>query len=294
VLLGSAIKPIHLLVFGGLVILSRVFERVERRKFMKSTHRSSSTFRIKRTAHRGSTENLLGMHTQISHSIPVRQVELFEAAANLRHCAHGRMSGGRLFEARKAMKHHMVRFLAHLTAFDPELVEVARPIAKELPAWSKLGFLPAGIYEVRFEDFAWRFSFTPHRRRLLTALYSALMEMRRAGIKEATIGGSFVSTKKNPKDVDLYWPIGFEGPNPLDNKQHSCYRRWIRRLDAMPDIYGFKSNLLGNRTLGILPKDVPEQVAFELAGQIPTRIAVGVVRLNLELLPDRLVWLEEV
>jgi len=233
------------------------------------------------------------MHEQISHAIPVQQSELSAAAANLRQCANrGRSNYQRLFEARKAMRQRIVSVLSRLIALDPELVEVARPLSHELPPWNKLGFLPAGIYDVRFQDFAWRFSFTAHRRTLLRALFCALTELRRAGIKEATIGGSFVSTKKNPKDVDLFWPIA-EGPSPLDNKTHPCYRRWIRRLDAMPDFYGFKTNLLSNRTLGFLPTDVPKQVVSGLAGQIPTRIAVGVVRLNLEQLPKRIVWLED-
>jgi hypothetical protein len=233
------------------------------------------------------------MVEQISLSIPVQQVELSHAAANLRHCTRVKRTSCRKYaEAKTDMKQLMVQFLARMVLLDPELVDVQRPVSKELPAWTELGFLPAGVFEVRFEEFAWRYSFTAHRRRLLAVLFSALKQLRSAGIKEATIGGSFLSTKKNPKDVDLFWPIGAEGPSPLDNKEHPCYRHWMRRLDAMPDIYGFKTNLLSNRTLGILPTDVPEQVASELGGQIPTRIAIGVVRLNLEQLPDRLVWLE--
>jgi hypothetical protein len=77
------------------------------------------------------------------------------------------------------------------------------------------GSLPAGIHDASWPEFAARFGFSARRRRLLNGLRAALLHLADAGCVSVIVGGSFVTTKANPGDVDVVWDIAGVDPGLL-------------------------------------------------------------------------------
>lgn len=85
-----------------------------------------------------------------------------------------------------------------------------------LPAFERTGLLQPGIHWATWMEFKNQFGTTPHRRRLLEGLRSALKELKKAGCETAYIDGSFVTTKQTPGDYDACWEIKNVDPARLD------------------------------------------------------------------------------
>lgn len=66
--------------------------------------------------------------------------------------------------------------------------------------------LAAGIHEMPWSEFVSSFATNRQRTQLADALHGALIDLRDAGVRDAAIGGSFVTGKTRPGDVDLvFW-----------------------------------------------------------------------------------------
>jgi hypothetical protein len=76
-----------------------------------------------------------------------------------------------------------------------------------LPRHETDGTLPAGIHDATWAEFVNRFGVNPRRMVLLTTLRVVLDHIAAAGCAEVLIGGSFVTTKAQPGDVDLLWDV---------------------------------------------------------------------------------------
>jgi hypothetical protein len=76
-----------------------------------------------------------------------------------------------------------------------------------IPRHEQSGLLPVGIHQASWPEFAARFGFSARRRRLLIGLKAALLHLAEAGCASAFIGGSFVTTKAQPGDVDVVWDV---------------------------------------------------------------------------------------
>lgn len=74
-----------------------------------------------------------------------------------------------------------------------------------LPATLSNGYLPRGVHEVDWRSFAARFGGTPRRAELLGQLQRALQVLAGAGVEHVLVGGSFVTTKLEPGDIDSAW-----------------------------------------------------------------------------------------
>jgi hypothetical protein len=74
-----------------------------------------------------------------------------------------------------------------------------------IPPFKEHGDLPPGVHACTWAEFEARFSFSARRRELLRSLTRALGTLRRAGVLHVWVGGSFVTTKEAPGDVDLCW-----------------------------------------------------------------------------------------
>ena len=77
-----------------------------------------------------------------------------------------------------------------------------------IPPFNEHGELPPGVHEATFAEFAERFGFSDRRRRLLAQLKPVLQVLKSAGVKWAYVDGSFVTTKKDPGDIDVAWVPG--------------------------------------------------------------------------------------
>ncbi len=74
-----------------------------------------------------------------------------------------------------------------------------------IPEFSTNGNLPAGVYEVTLDEVVQRFGWNDGRRELCVGLRAALVALASAGIVYVWIGGSFVTSKEHPNDVDGCW-----------------------------------------------------------------------------------------
>ena len=117
-----------------------------------------------------------------------------------------------------------------------------------LPAFTEFGDLPPGVYEAGLREVIGRFGTGSNRRKLL-----ALRLARVHGIASRTghlfrfvVFGSFVTSKSEPNDVDVFMVMGdgFEFGHLVGearllfehaSAQHhfGCSVFWIRRLAAM-------------------------------------------------------------
>jgi hypothetical protein len=71
-----------------------------------------------------------------------------------------------------------------------------------IPAARPDGYLPAGIHQAPWTEFERRYDVTPHRHILLQGLQSALVELSGAGCPRLYVGGSFLTPKPDPNDID--------------------------------------------------------------------------------------------
>jgi len=72
-----------------------------------------------------------------------------------------------------------------------------------LPTFTHDGLLPAGIYPASWAEFTARFGFSARRAALLGLVIAALRHLAAAGCATVYVGGSFVTSKKSPKDLDI-------------------------------------------------------------------------------------------
>lgn len=76
-----------------------------------------------------------------------------------------------------------------------------------IPGFSKYGVLPEGIHTAAMAEVEARFATDEHRRRLwdgLTRYLSSLAALKEHRLmKSIVFGGSFLTNKENPKDIDI-------------------------------------------------------------------------------------------
>lgn len=85
-----------------------------------------------------------------------------------------------------------------------------------LPPFDPPDRLPAGIHPATWPAFVERFGTSTHRRGQLVKLGEALRLLRDAGCPRAFVGGSFVTTKSEPADVDVAWDMTGVDADVLD------------------------------------------------------------------------------
>jgi hypothetical protein len=85
-----------------------------------------------------------------------------------------------------------------------------------IPKFNKRGLLPQGIHRATWQEVILRFGYNRTRRRLLAGLDEALRRLRLAGCRAVYIGGSFVTDKPQPNDIDAVWDITGVDHSALD------------------------------------------------------------------------------
>jgi hypothetical protein len=71
-----------------------------------------------------------------------------------------------------------------------------------IPPFDERGYLPSGVYETDEVEFSRRFGFNSYRQQLLVGLNAALISLKQAGCERVYIGGSFITDKAEPGDID--------------------------------------------------------------------------------------------
>lgn len=85
-----------------------------------------------------------------------------------------------------------------------------------LPPFGPTGRLPPGVHPTTWLAFVERFGTSAQRREQLTKLEGALRLLRDAGGQRVFVGGSFVTAKSEPNDVDVAWDMGSVDAEALD------------------------------------------------------------------------------
>jgi len=93
--------------------------------------------------------------------------------------------------------------LAHSVA--PEVQAINSMVLRTTPEFTELGNLQPGMYQMDWTSFRAHFGGTPERAKLLGNFESVLQKLRAADVKEVHVGGSFVTKKAAPGDIDFAW-----------------------------------------------------------------------------------------
>jgi hypothetical protein len=76
---------------------------------------------------------------------------------------------------------------------------------RELLPFNRDGILKRGIHTLTWEEFSKQFAYNPERQKLLRGLLRGIRLLQRLGCRAVYIGGSFVTKKQIPSDVDVIW-----------------------------------------------------------------------------------------
>jgi hypothetical protein len=80
-----------------------------------------------------------------------------------------------------------------------------------IPEFEPSGLLPQGVHWALWPEIVKRFGTNAHRKQLLAGLERGLADLRRARCPAAYLDGSFVTSKRFPKDYDVcYEMIGVQ------------------------------------------------------------------------------------
>ncbi len=88
--------------------------------------------------------------------------------------------------------------------------------------------MPTGVNLATFEEFKTKFVFNEHRQGLLQGLEQGLRVLYGYGCKEVCIGGSFVTNKKLPGDVDVCY--------------ENSHMNWNGLKKAHPEFFDMKND----------------------------------------------------
>jgi len=95
-----------------------------------------------------------------------------------------------------------------------------------IPKLGSQGILPRGIHRATIAEVRQAFGGgTARRVELMLALEEAADRARKAGVKRILINGSFVTTKKEPRDVDLVFLVSESFEAHL--RRGDPHARWI-------------------------------------------------------------------
>ncbi|MBC7460225.1 MAG: hypothetical protein H7287_02585 [Thermoleophilia bacterium] len=90
-----------------------------------------------------------------------------------------------------------------LVAAERRTLDALRASTAGLPQLAATGQLPPGVHRTGIAELAARFGGNDVRTGMLAQLDAAVGALRLAGVREVVVGGSLVSTKAHPGDVDL-------------------------------------------------------------------------------------------
>ena len=79
------------------------------------------------------------------------------------------------------------------------------PHEYELPKFDARGVLPPGLHQTRIDEFRRKLGFSPERTDMIErGLEPVLNELKAQRVRQVFVGGSFVTEKSVPEDIDIY------------------------------------------------------------------------------------------
>jgi hypothetical protein len=130
-----------------------------------------------------------------------------------------------------------------------------------MPPFTEQGYLPPEIWLMTWSDFWERYGYNSRRVNLLSGLMLALKILVQSGCREVYIGGSFITYKERPNDIDSCFDgmsidSGLLDPifNDLD-EQHARFGCELR-MDWMSAFQGFLQKNRDGEQVGIVVIDL--------------------------------------
>jgi hypothetical protein len=87
------------------------------------------------------------------------------------------------------------------------LLQGRRPLEPTIPKFTDRGFLPEGVHNTTWQEFATRYGTNERRSDLLQNMEWLMRQARKEGATEVFVGGSFVRDKELPHDFDMTWRV---------------------------------------------------------------------------------------
>ena len=130
-----------------------------------------------------------------------------------------------------------------------------------IPEFNEYGILPGGFHLTTIKEINQRLGFSPMRHDLIEkGLKPVVQELSGMGIKFLYLGGSFVTKKISPKDIDGYIPVRMD--SEVFDKIAQRQEEWLTfyRMDLYPavvDIKGYGSEVYWQEWFGKTLEDSP-------------------------------------
>jgi hypothetical protein len=241
------------------------------------------------------------MEALLSHSYhafrkSVHRYPFHEARTRLHHLVdawnkapadcHKKSDFALLKQARNELVSELNRYLDAQVQLSERLNQNQHQRLHYIPEFNPDGLLPPVACCVPWQLFAARFGYTPRRRLQLQALLAALTLLKHAKCSRAEIGGSFVTAKVNPDDIDCHWlASGIETPvlepmlgtGAFNNRDELCWR------NVRPHYFGIDGTCLENdkdilkfRSIIKVGYEYPKEL-----GPVPSPQPVGFIELDL-------------
>jgi hypothetical protein len=130
-----------------------------------------------------------------------------------------------------------------------------------MPPFTDRGYLPPGIWDVSWVDFWERYGYNSRRANLLSGLMFALKLLDRSGCLTIYIGGSFVTNKERPNDIDgcfdgMGIDISLLDPIFQDIDEQQARFGCELRMDFMSAFQGFLQKDRDGNLVGIVAIDL--------------------------------------
>jgi hypothetical protein len=130
-----------------------------------------------------------------------------------------------------------------------------------MPPFTERGNLPPGIWEMSWTAFWERYGYNSRRANLLSGLMFALKLLDRSGCQTIYIGGSFVTNKERPNDVDGCFDgmginISLLDPIFQDIDEQQARFGCELRMDFMSAFQGFLQKDRDGNPIGIVAIDL--------------------------------------
>lgn len=102
--------------------------------------------------------------------------------------------------------------------------------------------LPVGMHWAALREVEARFSTSIHRAQIFAGFRAACIELAKAGCRRIVLGGSYITEKLIPSDIDVVWDTLGVNPSQLDSifldQERRTEMATLYRGDYLPGING--------------------------------------------------------
>jgi len=170
--------------------------------------------------------------------------------------------------------------------FDPSSIEREGEHFQGIPPLDQDGLMPGGIHHASWSEFVAAFGQTDRRYRQTQGLLTALLSLQAAGCKLAFVGGSFITAKEDPNDVDyVFDPEGMDLSklDPMLDRNNPAHRsaRSYYGIDGGAGDIKYVRKHRQQRTIFMCDMIDLKDPGLAHLGTLPRSRSVGVIALDL-------------